>query len=476
MRVFLFIITVFISAVSAHAPDTLWTRSLDLQSYTYADGIDRTPDGGFIVAGTTQDTGVRDVCLFKLDAAGNVVWSRAFGLASRWEKTYSVETLSNGEFVVGAYEFTGVTYTALLIRVDDEGNLVWMDSYEGQFASSVMQIPSGWIAYATSYHYDAALAKVSPDGTQLEYTVYDQGFTSGLYGMDYVPVGGVHGSEGFIACGSVGDSLSRPLVIRTDMDLNTIWSKVFTSYHEGRFYDVVTLDDGFAFSGATFSWTDNEYSSTYDQEYEQDFTIVKTDPNGVLQWEYIYESSAGTQWAYHLERTPFGCLVACGADGAAPPVEGAIALVLDLDGNLIWSECFIGHQRRFSSCVAMPSGGYCFAGTTAPGPSDRDAWVVRVDCETGMEEGEILPAITFDISPNPFSASLDISFNLPETAKVELSVYDLSGRLIETLVSGSISAGDNISVWNPAPSLSDGCYMIVLDSCGERTVRRCVKL
>ncbi len=79
-------------------------------------------------------------------------------------------------------------------------------------------------------------------------------------------------------------------------------------------------------------------------------------------------------------------------------------------------------------------------------------------------------------APNPFSSSLSISYSLEGSSEVGLSVYDLSGRLVENLVSGSISAGKNMSVWTPAPSLPDGCYLIVLDAYGERAVRRCVLL
>ena len=79
-------------------------------------------------------------------------------------------------------------------------------------------------------------------------------------------------------------------------------------------------------------------------------------------------------------------------------------------------------------------------------------------------------------NPNPFSASLSISYSLPELAEVKLSVYDLSGRLVEDLETGSMASGKHILIWDPEPSLPDGCYLIVLDACGVRAVRRCMKL
>jgi len=83
--------------------------------------------------------------------------------------------------------------------------------------------------------------------------------------------------------------------------------------------------------------------------------------------------------------------------------------------------------------------------------------------------------LSLSVCPNPFSSDLNISFILPEPTTVELSVYDLSGRLVEQLVSGS-NAGDVTLVWNSYVPLPAGCYLIVLDACGERAVRRCVKL
>ena len=79
-------------------------------------------------------------------------------------------------------------------------------------------------------------------------------------------------------------------------------------------------------------------------------------------------------------------------------------------------------------------------------------------------------------SPNPFTSSLNISYHLSEPTQTELSVYDLSGRVVESLINGSEAEGNHVEAWNPSPAIPDGCYLIVLDACGERAVRRCVLL
>lgn len=93
---------------------------------------------------------------------------------------------------------------------------------------------------------------------------------------------------------------------------------------------------------------------------------------------------------------------------------------------------------------------------------------------TGIEKEPSL--LRLAIRGNPFSSSLSITYNLPEPVQVELSVYDLTGRLVENLENSLVPAGEHTSVWAPHPELPNGCYLIVLDVFGQRAVRKCVKL
>jgi len=65
--------------------------------------------------------------------------------------------------------------------------------------------------------------------------------------------------------------------------------------------------------------------------------------------------------------------------------------------------------------------------------------------------------------PNPFNPTTTISYDLPEQAQVTLSVYDLLGKKIKTLVNQSQDAGNNIAVWDGTDNLgrqvSAGVYL-----------------
>lgn len=63
--------------------------------------------------------------------------------------------------------------------------------------------------------------------------------------------------------------------------------------------------------------------------------------------------------------------------------------------------------------------------------------------------------------PNPFNPTTTISFGLPQTADVQLHVYNLLGQRVETLVSDQLSAGFHNVVFD-ASHVSSGVYFYTL--------------
>ncbi len=63
--------------------------------------------------------------------------------------------------------------------------------------------------------------------------------------------------------------------------------------------------------------------------------------------------------------------------------------------------------------------------------------------------------------PNPFNPTTTISFQLPEAAKVTLSVYDIHGRLVAEPVNGWRDAGTHQAVFDGC-GLASGVYVYTL--------------
>ncbi len=59
--------------------------------------------------------------------------------------------------------------------------------------------------------------------------------------------------------------------------------------------------------------------------------------------------------------------------------------------------------------------------------------------------------------PNPFNPSTNISFQLPENGLVNISIYDINGKLVEELVNRNLTAGNHLIEWN-AVNYPSGIY------------------
>jgi len=77
------------------------------------------------------------------------------------------------------------------------------------------------------------------------------------------------------------------------------------------------------------------------------------------------------------------------------------------------------------------------------------------------------------IYPNPFNPVTRISYDVLKGSFVSLRVYDLQGRIIETLVNEYEKTGRYTVTWSGATH-SSGLYLVVLEAPGYRAVKKCM--
>jgi hypothetical protein len=81
----------------------------------------------------------------------------------------------------------------------------------------------------------------------------------------------------------------------------------------------------------------------------------------------------------------------------------------------------------------------------------------------------------FQNIPNPFRESTTISYSLEEGGRVQLSIYDKTGKVVTTLTDANQGPGRYSEVWN-ANGMPSGVYHYALYVNGELLVKRAIKL
>jgi hypothetical protein len=110
--------------------------------------IQTTDDGFIVVGGTTSGAnGQGDILVFKIDAGGNLLWSKNFGGQSE-EDGYGLCAASGGGFVICGYSksFSSGDADAYLVKIDDAGTQLWSRNYGGindDAATQVAEAPDG---------------------------------------------------------------------------------------------------------------------------------------------------------------------------------------------------------------------------------------------------------------------------------------------------------------------------------------------
>jgi len=81
------------------------------------------------------------------------------------------------------------------------------------------------------------------------------------------------------------------------------------------------------------------------------------------------------------------------------------------------------------------------------------------------EENDVQVAASCELSsyPNPFNPTANVKFSVPTTQDVNLSVYDLTGREVSTLVNQNMKAGYHTVTFD-AGDLSSGIYLVKLQT------------
>ena len=156
-----------------------WQKVYGTGNIALLNSIQITADGGYIVTGTNRGgTNVNhpeDIWVLKLDAQGEVDWSKSLS-SDLSERAYAVIQTSDRGYLVGGSKSTGPdTSTSYLVKLSENGTVNWQKSYTGSASDvqgairSLKQTSDGGYIVAgeriiLGYGPDAWILKLTPSG------------------------------------------------------------------------------------------------------------------------------------------------------------------------------------------------------------------------------------------------------------------------------------------------------------------------
>ena len=268
------------------AGDSLWSHTFGGNGTDVGRCAQQTSDGGYIIGGSSNSfsTGGNDydVYLIKTDEFGNEQWNRTFGDSLGQFAEWVQQTPDGGYIITGQAIGTTSVWDVLLLKTDDSGNEIWTHTFDISYADCGETVKltqdggyiiAGWTDSGSS---NALLLKTDSLGNEIWHHSYGGGASDhGECGQQTMDGGYI--IAGWTQCFGAGSY--DVYLVKTDSAGSEQWSHTYGwRLVENGLSVQQTLDSGYIIAG----WTTSAGAGA------EDFYLVKTDSTGSEQWSYTF--------------------------------------------------------------------------------------------------------------------------------------------------------------------------------------------
>jgi len=372
--------------IPATGPSPSFCKAIGGPESESGSSLIQTSDGGYAIAGITTSFGAGrgDAYVVKLDANGNLLWTKTIGGESDdWGRSL-IQTSDGGYAITGETESFGAGKADVyVVKLDANGNLQWTKTISGEsddWGLSLIQTSDGGYAIA-GYTYSFGAGGLDVYVVKLDAHGNLQ-WTKTIGGPDREEGNSlIQTSDGGYAIAgktqSFGAGGEDVYVVKLDANGNLQWTKTIGGENEDWGYSLIqTSDGGYAIAGYTV-FLGAEPFEVY---------FVKLDAKGNLQWT----KTIGGKWGeagYSLIQTSDGGYAIAGryfliGDHGEVYAGYVYVVKLDAKGNLQWTKTIDVKNEYLSeaSLIQTSDGGYAIAGATNSfGAGYTDVYVVKLD-------------------------------------------------------------------------------------------------
>jgi hypothetical protein len=486
------------SLFSNAQPSIDWQKCLGGSLTDYADSIQQTTDGGYILTGTTYSNngdvsgnhgGVYDAWVVKLTSLGVLQWQKCLG-GSLNDAGYSIKQTADGGYILTGYTNSidgdvsgnhggGDTW---VVKLTSLGVIQWQKCLGGSLndnGRSIQQTADG--GYILTCETLSNNGDVS--GNHGDFDVWVVKLTSlgviqwqkCLGGSDYDNGRSIQQTTdgGYIL---TGETLSNNGDVSGNHGDFDVWVVKLTSLgvlqwqkclggSSGDYADSIqqTTDGGYILT----STTDSNNGDVFGNNGLNDIWVVKLTSLGVIQWQKCLGGSSGDYGRSFQQTTEGGYILTGYTLSNNGDVSGnhggtdAWVVKLNSLGLIQWQKCLGGSLNDNGRSIQQTTdGGYILTGETlsnngdvSGNHGDNDVWVVKLSSNLEIEEQSYNNL--FSLYPNPvvdvLKLKLDTNFK-----NQSYSICNVDGKIIKQGVINNKITDINVE------NLSKGVYFIKL--------------
>ena len=401
-----------------------------------------------------------DYAVFKINSDGSLAWNKFYN--NSYDIPRAVITDNNGNvYVTGESGTSGLpfSYSIATIKYDPNGNEQWLRNYNGGTS------PDGYSGY------DIAI-----DNSANIYITGNVYSGSDIATIKYNTNGTLQWARTY---NGPGNSVDLSSVVATDGNGNT--------YTAGNSNDPATGYDIAVIKYSPVSLFANEFKKNSLTkaigDLQNTYDTISVDYTLPVNY-YVYDVNLKIDSVLHTNDGDLEFyLIHNGVTDTA---------IYQVGGS---GDNFIGTLLNDSASNTIAGGSSPFTGSFKPSRelskfnnSDiNGAWILKVYDRNAGNTGVLKAwSLNFVIGtnpigiqnisneipksyslsqnyPNPFNPVTNIKFQIPNAGFVKLSVYDMLGREVETLVNENLNAGTYNADWNAA-NYSSGVYFYRIES------------
>ncbi len=451
-----------------------WDAGFGGASVDQLTALQQTADGGYILGGvsfsgiggdkTQSSRGLSDYWIIKTDGNGIKQWDACFG-GDSIDELHSLQQTSDGGYILGGYSISTIS---------------------GEQTNSMLGGKDYWVVKTDANgikQWDARFGGAQFDELNSIKQTTDNGFILGGYSLS-----GISGNKTQPNKGSYDY-----WIVKTDANGIKQWDADFGGLNDDWLTQLQqTNDEGYILGG--WSWSGITGDKSQPSQGDNDYWIIKTDSDGVKQWDKDFGGNTN-DYLNPIEQTTDSGYILGGYSSSSvsgdktQPTQGGTDYWLvktDVNGVKQWDADFGGSDFDFLYALRQTAdGGFILGGWSSSGISGdktqirkgvNDYWIIKISGSGTTGIISIASEKVADIFsyPNPFSASLTLEFILPENKNVSVSIIDLMGRELKNIPSQNLQSGKN-KINIDLSELNSGIYFCTVKSNGTIQTVKLIK-